>query len=122
MACVVLEASRVADRIELEEEILGGVGRSRKFAKKLSDGQRAGGFVAVNGGEHPDANGIAAVRALKREPRQRVAVCADGERTELVGVQAGQSPQRFKKANNRAAVSLDHERFCRAVGHAAVKK
>src|SRR5437867_3264418 len=103
VAGVVLEAGRIADRIRFQVKGLRQARVRCQKHKKFSKSQRASRFIAVNGGEQTDANGIAAIGSLKRETRQRIRFARHIEGSEEIRAHTGQFEERRKELLDRAA-------------------
>src|SRR4051812_24696636 len=97
MACVLLKAGWIANRVDLQMEI----GRERRFVdnllKKPDSCQSTRRFVAVDGRKDANADWIAAVGATKGKTRQGILSALAFKRTEKVALQRRQVRQGSKQ-------------------------
>jgi len=85
-ARVIFEAGRVANGIDLKEEIFRKFGCLNQVTEKPGSSESARGLVAVDCREDANANRVAAVRSAELEAGKRVFFAADFERAKLVGL------------------------------------
>lgn len=117
---VIFETGWIANGIDLKQKAFRHFGSLRQIEEEFCGGERAGRFVAMNGGEDADANRVVAIGSAESETGKGIFFTADFKGGELVELDFPCAEQRAEECANRTTPIFEHKMLSEAVVHSVL--